>query len=111
VTDNLLINRLAQEILQWRVAPGRFLTAGRGWVPRWKFNPLERIEDAFMLLERSGASQCVISRLGSTYRVAVERDGRLGRSNGRSIARTVTAALVDTFGWTCEQDSTAGDAR
>ena len=47
--DNLTA-LLVKRVLHWSVAPDRFLTGNRGWVPRGRFRPTERIQDAFRLL-------------------------------------------------------------
>jgi len=34
----------------WTVSPDRFLTGNRSWIPRNRFRPTERVQDAFRLL-------------------------------------------------------------
>jgi hypothetical protein len=41
---------LAKRVMRWTAAPDRFLTGNRGWLPRDRFRPTERIQDAFKLL-------------------------------------------------------------
>jgi hypothetical protein len=50
MTAENLTALLANRVLNWSVAPGRFLTGNRGWVSRGRFRPTERIQDAFKLL-------------------------------------------------------------
>jgi hypothetical protein len=54
--DDSLTAKLATEILGWQAAPGRFLKPGRSWIPKWRFAPLSRLEDAFKLLDHSGCT-------------------------------------------------------
>ena len=89
---------LATSVMGWKVAPDRFLTAQRSWIPRWKFNPLERIEDAFMLLDYSKPVRYVISQTGGAFQVEVECGGRVGRAVGNSKPRAITLALARSLG-------------
>jgi hypothetical protein len=98
VTDNLLIDRLAQQVLHWRVGPDRFLTGNRSWIPRWKFNPLERLEDAFRLLDHSKSARYVISQTGGKFQAEVEHDGKIGRAADDSKPRAITLALARSLG-------------
>lgn len=104
MTDNVLIDRLAQQVLQWGVAPDRFLTGNRSWIPKWKFNPLERIDDAFGLLDHSGSSRYAILKAGGAFEVEVECHGRVGRATGRSSARAITIALARSLGLEAQSD-------
>ncbi|OFV98395.1 MAG: hypothetical protein A3H28_02560 [Acidobacteria bacterium RIFCSPLOWO2_02_FULL_61_28] len=98
MTDNLLIDRLAQEVLHWCVAPDRFLTGNRSWIPKWKFNPLERLEDAFRLLDHSQPMRYAISQIGGAFQVEVERSGKVGKASGDSKPRAITLALARSLG-------------
>jgi hypothetical protein len=45
MTAEHLTSVLAERVLQWRVAPDRFLTGKRAWLPRWRsprFQPIVR---------------------------------------------------------------------
>ena len=103
--DRVLIDRLAQEVLQWTIGPDRFLTGDRSWIPKWKFNPLESIEDAFMLLNRSGSSRYVITRARKVFDVEVECDGQVGRARSNSSARAITLALARCLGLEVSSDA------
>ena len=89
---------LAKSVMGWKVAPDRFLTAKRSWIPRWRFNPLERIEDAFMLLDRSGSHRYTISRAGEVFEVEVECGGRVGKATNDSKPRAITLAVARALG-------------
>src|SRR5580704_10575300 len=54
--DDRLTEKLAANVFGWKLAPDRFIKSGRSWIPRWRFSPLERLEDAFGLLERVATS-------------------------------------------------------
>jgi hypothetical protein len=68
MTAEALTTILAQRVMGWRVGPDRFILDGRRWLPRWRFQPCARMEDAFRLLECSapqhysmGADDCEFS--------------------------------------------------
>jgi hypothetical protein len=98
VNDNMLIDRLALQVMHWRVGPDRFITGNRSWLPKWKFDPLDRIEHAFMLLDEGRPSRYAISRVGAVFQVEVECDGKIGRATGDAKARTITLALARSLG-------------
>lgn len=58
---------LAARVLRWRVTPERFLTGDRGWLPRWKFQPTQKMADAIRLLEAADTEE---------HAVAVTANGR-----------------------------------
>ena len=41
----------------WTVGPDRFMMGNRGWMPRWRFQPAEKLEDAFRLLEEAAPQE------------------------------------------------------
>ena len=98
MTDNVLIDRLALQVLHWRIGPDRFVTGNRSWLPKWRFNPLQRLEDAFMLLDHSKSVRYVISQTGGTFQVEVEHDGKIGKAAGKSKPRSITLALARSLG-------------
>ena len=98
MTTEQLTALLAERVMRWRVGPDRFLTGNRSWIPRWKFNPLERLEDAFRLLDHSGSSRYVISRTGNGFDVEVECDGRVGKATSDSKPRAITLAVARVLG-------------
>ena len=73
-----LVHHLAEQILHWRVGPNRFLTQGRCWVRKSRFNPLERLDHAFRLLDESGSGRYSIGFSGGRFRVEIELDGAVG---------------------------------
>jgi len=57
VTNEQLTTMLAQRVMGWRDAPGRFMTGGRDWKPPWRFQPTKRLEDAFRLLDAADPAE------------------------------------------------------
>jgi len=98
MTDNVLINQLAQQVLHWRVGPDRFILANRSWLPKWRFNPLERLEDAFLLLDHDKSVRYVISQKDGKCQVEVEHNGEIGRACCDSKARAIVLALARSLG-------------
>jgi hypothetical protein len=73
------------------VAPDRFLTGNRGWIPRWRFRPTESLTDAFRLLEAAEPRQ---------YTITAGEDGRftvriyLGKVMGQSCDSLMPRAIA-----------------
>jgi hypothetical protein len=51
MTNNQLTALLAERVMGWTVCPDRFMTGNRGWISRWRFQPVEKLADALRLLE------------------------------------------------------------
>ena len=47
MTGKQLTATLAERVMGWRVGPDRFQIGNRGWIPRGRFRPTERLQDAF----------------------------------------------------------------
>jgi hypothetical protein len=98
IHDDRLTAILAERVLSWRSAPDRFLKPGRSWTPRSHFKPLVRLEDAFLLLDRSGCT-CVLSLCSDSVLTATVHVGdRIGKATGAAKARTITLALCQALG-------------
>ena len=53
MTSERLNAILAERVMGWCVGPHRWaMIGGRRWLPRWRFQPTTRLEDAFRLLDR-----------------------------------------------------------
>src|SRR5436853_200927 len=52
MTSECLTAIVAERVMGWTVAPDRFMTGKRRWMPRWRFQPLAKLDDAFGLLEK-----------------------------------------------------------
>jgi hypothetical protein len=81
MTTDQLTGLLAERVMHWRATPDRFLTGGRVWSPRWKFQPTKRLSDAIRLLETA---------MPQEYSMAVNANGEFWVKV--KIARTVAQA-------------------
>jgi hypothetical protein len=90
---------LAEQVMGWGVAPDRFLVGHRSWIPRWRFQPWERLEDAFCLLEKAQPEQY---RMGAgrdgLFSAQVQIQGRVGEARDGSKARAITLAIARALG-------------
>lgn len=104
MTNDILSAMLAEKILGWRVAPDRFLTGDRQWIPRWRFQPADKLDDAFRLLEEAAPQEYSISGddKGSIH-VRVRIDGAAGEARGISKPLTITYAIARAVGIEVEQ--------
>lgn len=98
MNDSMLIDELAQRVLGWGVGPDRYLTGNRSWIPKWRFNPLEHLEDAFKLLDNSKSTRYAISQSGGIFEVEVEQGGNVGKARGIVKTRTITLAVARSLG-------------
>ena len=98
MTDTVLTERLAEQVLHWVVATDRFLTGNRTWLKKWKFNPCQRIADAFRLLDAAAPTRYTISLSRGRFEVEVEIQGRVGRASGDSKARSIALAVSRSLG-------------
>ena len=96
--EDHLIDELVELILGWRLAPGRYIKPSRGWMPRWRFNPLARMEDAFLLLDRAGGTYLLSLGPDGLFTVEVRIGNRIGNASGEPKARAITLALSEAFG-------------
>jgi hypothetical protein len=89
-----LTTLLARRVMGWEVAPDRFLMGKRKWIPRWRFRPEEKLEDAFRLLEATAPQKYTMSREGpGLFRVLVRIEGKNGQAEDRSKPRAITLAV------------------
>jgi len=81
--------------MRWGVAPERFLLGWRGWIPRWRFQPIEKLEDAFRLLEEAAPQRYAMGREGQgLFWVRVRIDGVAGHARDQSKPRAITLAVA-----------------
>jgi hypothetical protein len=83
----------------WSVAPDRYLIGNRSWIPRWRFQPLERLEDAFRLLEKA-QPECYSMGAGAdgAFSVQVRICGCGGEARHESKPRAITLAIARALG-------------
>lgn len=98
MTEHELTAALAERLLGWRAAPGRFLQGGRRWIPAWRFRPTERLEDACRLLDAAHASESNVIERNGIYFVRLFINGGSTEASERSRARAITYAVARAFG-------------
>jgi hypothetical protein len=98
VTGEQLTAMLAKRVMAWQVHPDRFIKSGRSWIPRWRFKPLTRLDDAFQLLDHAGGTWVLSVGLDGVFTAEVKIGGRIGRASGEPKARTITLALCQALG-------------
>jgi hypothetical protein len=91
---------LAARVMKWEVAPSRFLLSGRRWLPRWRFRPTERIEDAFRSLDALDTEEYDMAGRGAeNVRVRILlHNGGIGEASDKSRARAITYAVARAIG-------------
>jgi len=104
--EDRLTVQLAERVMGRKVAPDRFMKPGRSWIPRWRFQPFEELEDAFQLLDRAADSFSLTSASHKGFTAEVHFGGRHGRASGLSKARTITTAIARAFGLEDQADRT-----
>lgn len=93
-TENLTA-LLAQQVMRWAVAPDRFLVGNRRWLPRWRFQPTERLEDAFSLLDEAAPQEYTMGTdQNNTFWVQVRIAGVTGNARDTSKPRAITFAVA-----------------
>jgi len=99
MTAEALTAELAQKVMGWNVAPDRFLIGNRGWIPRWRFQPLERLEDAFRLLEKAHPEHYSMGAgPDGAFSVQVRIRGRAGEARDELKPRAITLAIARALG-------------
>lgn len=93
-----LADVLAARVLGWRSAPDRFIKSGRTWIPKWRFKPLARLEDAFLLLDRAGGSYVLSLGSDGVFTVEFRLGERIGKAHGEPKARSITLAISRALG-------------
>jgi hypothetical protein len=88
---------LAERILGWKVCPDRFIKSGRTWIPKHRFRPLARLEEAFLLLDRTAGSY-TLSSVRGLFTAEVRVGNRTGKATGEPKAKTITLALAQALG-------------
>jgi hypothetical protein len=95
-----LTSILAAQVMKWGVAPDRFILEGRRWLPRWRFRPAERVEDAFRLLEALDPEEYdMTGRRAENFRVRILlHNGGVGEASDKSKACAITHAVARAIG-------------
>jgi hypothetical protein len=88
---------LAERIMGWKAGPDRFVKSGRTWIPRNRFRPLARLEDAFLLLCHA-ASNYRLTSVDGLFTAEVQIGARTGKATGEPKARTISLAIGQALG-------------
>jgi hypothetical protein len=99
MTTDQLTDLLAERVMEWGIGLDRFLMGNRRWLPRWRFQPAERLQDAFRLLEQSATEEYSMGaaengRFWAKVRIA----GTTGEACEQSKSRAITFAIARAFG-------------
>ena len=108
--EDRITRELAQTVMGWRIAPGRFLKSGRGWLPLWRFQPLKRLDHAMDLLNQSTDDYTITSGKNGSTRVVVRVGNRIGVAEDQSKARAITHAVARSFGIEVNEPSRSVDS-
>jgi hypothetical protein len=86
---------LAERVMGWSVAPDGYLVGNRSWIPRWCFQPLERLEDALRLLEQAQPEYYSMGAgADGVFSVQVRIRGCGGEARHESKPRAITLAIA-----------------
>jgi hypothetical protein len=111
MTAEQLTAILAERVMGWRVAPDRFMTAGRGWLPRWRFQPFAKLDDAFRLLDTAGAKYVLEADSNGRFTARVSIGDRTGAASGPSKSATITKAVAEAIGVSVPDELAKGARR
>ena len=98
MTAEVLTALLAERVMHWRVGPERFLMGDRCWLPRWRFQPAENLDDAFKLLEKAAPQDYVMHNDGNGFRVRVRIGKTTSEACDESKPRAITFAVARAIG-------------
>ena len=99
MSNDQLTAVLAERVMGWTVGPDRFMMGNRGWMPRWRFQPAEKLDDAFRLLqEASPQAYSICGDDKGSIHVEVHINGAVGEAQGTSIPGAVAYAVARAVG-------------
>ena len=99
MTAEQLTALLAEHVMQWRVGPTRFQMGNRGWLPRSRFRPTERIQDAFRVLLAAEPSEYTMAGgKGTSSWARVRIDGAFGEASASSLPTAICLAIARCIG-------------
>jgi hypothetical protein len=102
MNDERLTDELAARVMGWKPGPDRFVKSGRGWISRWRFQPLENLPHAFQLLDRATRNYTLTSD-GGMFTAEIRAASGRGTASGELIARTITLAVARALGLEAER--------
>lgn len=99
MTNENLAAVLAKRVMGWGVGPDRFLTGNRGWTPRWRFQPTEKLADALRLLEAATPAEYDM-RGGDagSFSVRVRIGDSEAEASSNCKPRAITCAIARAIG-------------
>lgn len=90
-----LTDQLAVQVMGWGLAQDRYVLGQRRWLPRWRFQPLHRVEDAFRLLQKADPQQFTMQRNArGITQIKLCLNGKKGEARSSSTACAVTLAIA-----------------
>lgn len=99
MNSDRLTAALAERVMHWGVAPDRFLIGDRRWMPRWRFQPAKRLEDAFRLLDVADPDEySITSHRGGPFAVRVQIRGAIGEAHDAVKPRAIAHAVARAIG-------------
>jgi hypothetical protein len=97
MSDAKVTDELAAHVMGWKPGPDRFTKSGRNWIPRWRFQPLTDLPDAFQVLDRA-ADHYTLTRDGRTFTAEVRSGSGRGTASGELLAKTIALAVARAIG-------------
>jgi hypothetical protein len=95
MTSENLAALLAKRVMGWGVGPDRFLIGNRGWMPRWRFQPTEKLADALRLLEKAAPEEYNMrGDSEGNVRVHIRIGDGTGEADETSKPRAITLAVA-----------------
>jgi len=99
VTNENLAALLAKRVMGWGVGPDRFLTGNRGWIPRWRLQPTEKLADALRLLDAAAPAEYDMrGGDGGDFHVSVRIGDGAAEASSRCKPRAITCAIARALG-------------
>lgn len=99
MTNENLAALLAKRVMGWGVGPDRFLTGNRGWIPRWRFQPTEKLPDALRLLDAAAPVEYDMrGGDGGTFHVRVRIGDTAAEVSSPCKPRAITCAIARAIG-------------
>lgn len=99
MTSDQLTALLAERVMGWGIRPDRFVMANRAWMPRWRFQPMEKLEDALRLLQEAAPQEYSICGDGKgDIRVRVRVGTGTGTATGGLMAAAIATAVARAVG-------------
>ena len=98
MNDRELTELVASRVMRWKICPDRFGKSGKSWIPRWRFQPLVELSEAFQVLDRAADHYSLTKDRHGIFTATVQIGACRGKVSGESKARTVTLAVARALG-------------